>query len=242
VLAGLLTAGCSTPPPPTYHPIRKGVLTVCTAAPDDLAGFDLGVASAVATSLKLTLRTIPTPAAAVLDSSAFTSGHCDASIGGLVASDALARTMLVSTGYLTEDLALLVPTSSSYGTLSDLDDHRVGIVRGSGADAILAANAPRATVRRYAGPAALRAALIRHRVDAVVVDLVSAVSISTAGSTAGSTSGRLDVVEKYPTSRQLAFGVAKHNLQMVRAINTAVAQYVVTPAYQALYQRYLSAR
>lgn len=244
----LLTAAlvsCSSDAPettsaaPDLSTIEPGVLHACIAPTPALAesnggdgwhGFDVGVLSAVADDLGLTLEFVPVDFDELVSGVALNGGRCDVGAGGVVAHETLEAVATTSDTYRTID-RLVVTTGTGPRQAPDEVTGTIGVEDGSQAqDAAEALTSAR--VVPFPSAMDLDRALDSGEVDGVLVTF--------AGRDRLAASRDLTLLARIPTDEQtvllLPLGADE---EVVEAVDAALARLLEDEAYDELEGQWL---
>lgn len=180
------------------------------------AGYDIDLARAVAARLGLRAEFVPTGYDALYDS--LTSGRADLIASALPYAPEQGFRARFSSFYFDDGQVLVAPDGAPVAGATDLAGLRVGVALGSDADALarrLAAATPTLDLRSsYDTPGAALADLRAGRLDAAIVDNVSALSATQA-------EGGLRIAAAL-SSEPLALAVPARAFQLHAEVNRAL--------------------
>lgn len=212
--------------------VDVGFLPFADQVADELVGYDIDLARAVAARLGLRVEFVPTGFDALYDS--LTSGRADMIAAALPYAPEQGFRARFSSFYFDVGQVLVVPTDSTISGPAELSGAHVGVALGSEADALarrMALDGGFTLKSSYDEPAAALAALRAGRLDAVLTDNVAALS----------------AVQRAPdlriaaalTSEPLALALPRAAFQLEAEVNRALAELQAEGFFAELNARWM---
>jgi polar amino acid transport system substrate-binding protein len=225
--------------------VKDGSLTVCTSVPyppfefmqkGEPAGFDIDLAGAVASELKLKPVIVNADFDDIQSGKLLNEGKCDVAVAGLTITGERARVLDFSSPYFDATQALVVPKASGVTSLDDLAGGRIGVQKGTTGELYVTDHAPSdAQVVPYADADDVDAAIKLGDVDAGVYD-------STVVGDVVSRNPTFQVVAEFDTGEQYGMAVKKNgSVDLLRFINDELTTMKADGGYDELYNKWFLA-
>lgn len=219
--------------------IADGKLTVCTNPPyapfeyeenGKIVGLDADIAEAIASDLGVKAEMFTTSFEGIQSGVALSSGQCDIALSGITVTDERKTVMNFTSSYVDDNLAILVPASSTITGESDLSGHKVGVQQATSGEKY-AKDAGANTVQ-YEDNGLLLQALQTGQVDAVVGNITVLSEMLTADSS-------LKVAQEIETNEKIAAAVSTENTALLDSANTTLKKMEDDGRLASLREKYL---
>jgi polar amino acid transport system substrate-binding protein len=247
-VVAVLAAGCGSSDKPVAaqaldpQVVKAGNLTVCTSVPyppfefmkkGQPAGFDIELADAVASELKLKPVIVNADFDDIQSGQLLNEGKCDVAVAGLTITGERARVLDFSSPYFDATQALVVPKASGVTSLDDLAGGRIGVQKGTTGELYVTDHAPSdAVVVPYADADEVEAAIKAGDVDAGVYD-------STVVGDVISRNPTFQVAAEFDTGEQYGMAVKKNgSVDLLRFINNVLTTMQADGGYDKLYNKW----
>lgn len=245
VLAAALS-GCggkadadSAPPDLAPELVSPGTLVVCTSLPYEpfefkkggkVVGFDIDLASAVASELGVTPTFVNADFDAIAAGAPLSEDKCDLAVAAMTITSDRARVLDFSSPYFDAAQALVAPTGSGLASMADLADRTIGVQAGTTGELYVRDNAPASTdVVTFEDSSGIDAALADGEVDAGLYDntVVGDVVANNAG---------LAVTAEFHTGEQYGMAVKKDgSTDLLRTVNDVLTELDENGRYDKIY-------
>ncbi len=256
----LALGGCTSPTPaaPAASPstsasspaadlklVEAGVLTVCSdvpyppfetedaTSPIGYGGFDVEIASAIATKLGLTLKVIDVDFDALQSGTVLVAGQCDMGASAITITEERKANLDFSAAYYDSLQSLLVKSDSGITNLAGLAGKKIGVQKGTTGKSYAEKNAPKdAEVVEFPSDGELWPALQAKQIDAILQDQPVNHEHEKADAT-------YKIVETYKTDEQYGFALAKgKNPALLAAFDAQLATMRTDGTYDTIYKKY----
>ncbi|WP_349829202.1 ABC transporter substrate-binding protein [Brevibacterium litoralis] len=214
--------------------VTAGKLTMCSDIPyepfeyvedGENVGFDIDLATAVATDLDLELEVITTPFEAIQSGTALESGQCDFVFSGMAITPERATKMDFSKPYLKDNLALMATKSSGISSIDELEGVEVGVQQATTGEAY-AEEAGTVPVQ-FEDVGLLNQAIGSGQVDAAIANVSTIYSSTQAND-------ELQLVEDFETGEVLGAAVKLGNTELMDSIESTMSGLRESGEYDSL--------
>ena len=206
--------------------ITEGTLQVCSDVPyppfeyydgdGNVVGFDIDVASAIASALDLELEIIESSWDGLESGVALNAQDCDITISGMTITEERSGNMLFSDPYLDDNLGLLATAESGIESADDLDGVTAGVQTATTGD-VYASEELGLDVVQYEDSGLMLQGLQAGQVEALIGN------ISIIGYQTGE-DDQYAFVEEFDTGEQLGAAAQLDNQQLIDAVNEVLAE------------------
>lgn len=206
--------------------ISEGVLQVCSDVPyppfeyydadGNVVGFDIDIASAIASAMDLELEIIESSWDGIESGVALNAQDCDLAISGMTITEERAGNMLFSDPYLDDNLGLLATEDSGIESTDDLDGVTVGVQTATTGD-VYASEELGLDVVQYEDSGLMLQGLEAGQVEALIGN------ISIIGYQTGE-DDQFVFAEEIDTGEQLGVAAQLENEELIEAVNDVLGQ------------------
>lgn len=206
--------------------ITEGTLQVCSDVPyppfeyydgdGNVVGFDIDVASAIASALDLELEIIESSWDGLESGVSLNAQDCDLTISGMTITEERSGNMLFSDPYLDDNLGLLATAESGIESADDLDGVTAGVQTATTGD-VYASEELGLDVVQYEDSGLMLQGLQAGQVEALIGN------ISIIGYQTGE-DDQYAFVEEFDTGEQLGAAAQLDNQQLIDAVNEVLAE------------------
>ena len=201
---------------------------------EEITGFDVALAQAVADKLGVTLKIEDMEFGSVVTS--VQSGKADIAVAGLTITEDRQQQVDFSDSYITATQVIIVPEGSDITTSADLDGRKVGVQLSTTGDLYLSYPEDfgievAADVQQYNKGSDAILDLLNGKVDAVVIDDQPAKKFVELNE-------GLTIIDEALTDEQYAIGVAKGS-DLLPVINEVIQEMKDDGSFDALLAQYI---
>ena len=217
---------------------KAGKMTVATS-PDfppfesleggKVVGIEVDILNLIAKELGVELEIVQMDFDSVL--AAIQSAKYNCGMSGITANEDRKKNMLFTDPYYNAAQVIVVKADSAIKGKADLKDKTVSVQTGTTAEA--GCGDEGIAVQAFAANADAKAALTTGKVDAWVVDNLTAIQMVTEAD-------GLVILEEKMTEEPYAFAFAMGSENLVAAINEALAELIADGTVQAILDKYIS--
>ena len=199
---------------------------------DKIVGIDAEVGALIAEKLGMDFEIMDMDFNGII--SAVQNGVVDIGMAGMTVREDRLEHVNFSTTYAKGVQVVIVKEGSDIVTLDDLTGKKIGVQEATTGDAYASEDYGEENVKRYTNGAAAVAALQNGIVDAVIIDNEPAKAFVEANE-------GLTILETAYADEEYAIAVAKENTELLKKINTALAELTADGSIDAIVNNYIPA-
>lgn len=197
-----------------------------------IVGIDAEIAEAIAKKLDMELKIEDMEFGSIL--TAVQTGKVDMGMAGMTITEDRLVNVNFSTPYTTASQVIIVTEDSAIAGVDDLADKSIGVQESTTGDIYISDEFPDADIQRYSKGVEAVQALIQSKVSAVVID-------SEPAKVFAKQNQGLKILPEAYTTEEYAIAVSKKNEDLLKKINTALAELTEDGTIQRIIDKYISA-
>ncbi len=199
---------------------------------EKIVGIDAEIAAAIAQKLDMELKIEDMEFGSIL--TAVQTGKVDMGMAGMTITEERLVNVNFSTPYTTSAQMIIVTEDSAVTGVDDLADKSIGVQESTTGDIYISDEFPDADVQRYSKGVEAVQALIQGKVSAVVID-------SEPAKVFVKQNQGLKILPEAYTTEEYAIALSKKNEDLLKKINTALAELTEDGTIQGIIDKYISA-
>ncbi len=200
---------------------------------EKIVGIDAEIAEAIAKKLNMELKIEDMEFGSILI--AVQTGKVDMGMAGMTITEDRLVNVNFSTPYTTASQVVIVTEDSAITGVDDLADKSIGVQESTTGDIYISDEFPDADVQRYSKGVEAVQALIQSKVSAVVID-------SEPAKVFVKQNQGLKILPEAYTTEEYAIAISKKNEDLLKKINTALAELTDDGTIQRIIDKYISAK